>query len=651
MATKYDPTKPLTAKDVRECWDKGAKSINEERNQAAINHQFIGNKHWLYWNPGSNRVEEIPRSPTRVRATVPRVGPDSRRILSKLLRRGLVFDVPPDSADDGAMQGARVAESALAQVARDQDWEGIRTDHAYCAWEAGVAAISVEWDWQAGTIIGEDENGRQVGTGDVKLTALSIHEIATEPGARDIERARYWVRGQALPPAEVQAMYGLEDEPKPDAKSADVVWKLGDRDTVNTPLVMVYTYYERPFYGSPGRVVTCVGETIVDEGPWPFPFTDRLNVGTAVVEPIHGKWVGRTPVSDAVGVQTLYNASWSSIIEHMKQAGNARLMSPMGAIDDIELLSDNSGEIVEYNPINGTRPDYMSPPTMPDWWIRQPGMLEDVMDNILGQHDVSRGEAPTGVESGVALSILSENDDTPIGALAKSIAEMWGRVATMVLKLYAANVEESRQATIHDDDGVPTGIKWSGETLAGQTTAVVPLDAVIPRSRAAQAAFALQLYDREIITNPTSLAKVADLPDQASMLEGIDPDSARARRENSWLANGKPRTVDTIDDHSNHINVHRDFQRSERFENLPIEVQQLVRDHVTAHELYAAEQAAAQAQAAGISPIAAALPTEATKVLPAADLAEAGALSMMTPAAQTAMPIESTEPSEETTDE
>jgi hypothetical protein len=619
MATKYDPTKPLTAKDIRECWDKGAKSINEERNQAAINHQFIGNKHWLYWNPGSNRVEEIPRSPTRVRATVPRVGPDSRRILSKLLRRGLVFDVPPDSADDGAMQGARVAESALAQVARDQDWEGIRTDHAYCVWEAGVGLISVEWDWQAGTIIGENENGQQVGTGDVKLSALSIHEATTEPGARDIERARYWIRGQALPPTEVQAMYGMKDEPKPDAKSADVVWKLGDRDTVNTPLVMVYTYYERPFFGSPGRVVTCVGEQIVDEGPWPFPFTDRLNVARAVVEPIHGKWVGRTPVSDAVGVQTLYNASWSSIIEHMKQAGNARLMSPMGAIDDIELLSDNSGEIVEYNPINGTKPDYMSPPSMPDWWIRQPGMLEDVMDNILGQHDVSRGDAPTGVESGVALSILSENDDTPIGALAKSMAECWGRVGTMVLKLYHANVKETRKATVRGEDGVPTAIQWSAETLAGQTTAVVPLDAVIPRSRAAQAAYALQLHDRGIITNPTSLAKIADLPDQASLLEGIDPDSARARRENSWLGNGKARTVETIDDHVNHINIHRDYVRSDRYENL--------------------------------SPIAAALPTEATKVLPAADLAEAGALSMMTPAAQTAMPIESTEPSEDTTDE
>jgi hypothetical protein len=221
----------------------------------------------------------------------------------------------------------------------------------------------------------------------------------------------------------------------------------------------------------------------------------------------------------------------------------------------------------------------------------------------------------------------------------------------MVLKLYHANVKETRKATVRGEDGVPTAIQWSAETLAGQTTAVVPLDAVIPRSRAAQAAYALQLHDRGIITNPTSLAKIADLPDQASLLEGIDPDSARARRENSWLGNGKARTVETIDDHVNHINIHRDYVRSDRYENLSPEVQQLVREHITAHEMYAAEQAAAQAQAAGISPIAAALPTEATKVLPAADLAEAGALSMMTPAAQTAMPIESTEPSEDTTDE
>jgi hypothetical protein len=474
------------------------------------------------------------------------------------------------------------------------------------------------------------------GTGDVTVDVVSIHEIACEPGTRNLERALWWIHGVALPPAEVKRMFGLEKEPKADARAVDTIWRVIDGETLsNVPLTMVLTYYQRPDGAEPGAVMTVVDGEIVDQGEWPFPFTDRLNIAIARVDPIHGRWYGHTPVTDAVPIQALLNASWSSIVEHLKLAGNARCWVPMGSVDDVEDLTDTPGEYVEYNPINGLAPKWEAPPVMPDWWVRQPEMLGDAMDDVLGQHDVSRGDAPAGVESGIALSILSENDDTPVGSLARQLGDCWGRAATLCLELYAANVQETRQAKIVNPGGVPEAVSWSGGDLLGQTTATVPTDAVIPRSRAAQAAYAMQLFDRGIITTPGELAKIADLPDQDDLLAGIDPDSARAQRENYWLAIGSPRTVDVIDDHQNHLKLHRDFMRSERFEYLDLEFQQLVKDHCTAHEIYAAQQAAQQVQAMGVSPLASILPTESTKPIPAQDLATAQAAGGMVP--QTAM--------------
>lgn len=632
MRPKQEDDTVTTARKVRDCWDRGIKSTRQEREQAAVNAMFMRNKQWVYWNRASGRLEELPRSPARVRATVPRIGPDSRRIISKLMRRSLTFDVMPTTPDDTAIRASRIAESALAEVHRKQMWEKTRLDHATCVWTDGVGALCVEWDSSVGTPVAMDDRGRTVGTGDVCVSAVSIHEMSFEPGTRDAERARWWVRGQALPPADVKAMFGLEKKPEADARAVDTVWRLSDQErTENIPLTMVLTYYERPMHDSPGRVMTVVGNEIVDESPWMFPFNDRLNIATAVVEPIHGRWVGHTPVSDAVPVQAILNASWSSIVEHMKLAGNARLWVPMGSVDDIEELTDTAGEAVEYNPINGTRPQYESPPTMPDWWIRQPEMLANAMDDILSVHAVSRGEAPAGIESGIALSILSENDDTPVGALAKSLGECWGRAATMVLKLYEANVQETRQATVMLPSSVPEVISWTGGQLAGQTEATVPIDSVMPRSRAAQAAYAMQLYDRQIITTPWELAKVADLPDQDDLLNGIDPDTARAQRENYWMGVGSPRTVDVIDDHLNHIKVHRDFVRSERYENMEPAQQAIIRQHIAAHELYAAQQAAAQVQMAGMSPLAGLLPQEATNVIPADTLEQTAAMNAMAP--------------------
>jgi len=639
-----DDNKPLTPAKVREHWDRGVKATRPERQRASVNHQFIRNNAWVFWNEGSNRLEEVPRSPERVRASIARIGPDTRVIMSKLTRRPLQFEVPPTTPDDSAMKGSRIGESALAQVAREQDWETKRRDHAYTTWEAGVGGLCVEWDSDTGTAIGADPTtGRPIRTGDVKVSVVSLHEMSFEPGTRDGERARYWTWGQALPPEEVRDLYGMDKTPKADAQALDVIHRLGESRT-NTPLTMVYTYYCRPSDRMPqGAIATVVGDEFVDMTPWIFPFDDRLNVSLAVVEPIHGHWFGHTPVTDAVPIQAAYNASWSSIIEHMKNAGNARLWVPMGSVEDIEDLSDTSGEAVEYTPINSQRPLYEAPPSMPDWWIRQPAMLESAMDDVLSVHAISRGDAPTGVESGIALSILAENDDTPVGSLARNLGDCWGRAASMVLKLYEANVRESRDATITatGPGAIPEVVRWNGGDLAGQTTVVVPADAVIPRSRAAQAAYAFNLHDRGMVTNPEQLAKIADLPDQSDLLEGISPDSARAHRENHWMAAGKARTVDTFDNHENHLAIHIDFMRSERYENLDPEIQQVFRDHAMAHEMYAAGRAAEQVQAASVSPLAAVLPTEAPDVIPLEMLGNIGAgagSAMDVPVAGTEIP-------------
>lgn len=633
------PGEPLTASKVRELWDRGVKATRNEREQAAVNAQFLRNRQWVYFNRGSGRLEEVPRSPARVRATVPRIGPDSRRIIAKLMRRPLVFDVQPTGPDDAAIRASRISEAALVETQRKQSWEDLRLDHTYQVWEAGTAAMAVDWDHSVGTPIGMGPNNRVIGTGDIRLRVVSIHEIACEPGTRDLERGLWWIHGVALPPPEVQRLYGMAAPPRADARAVDMVWRFSDGDRLdNVPLSMVLTYYQRPYGTEPGRVVTVVNDQFVDGGEWPFPFTDRLNIAVGRVEPIHGRWYGHTPVSDAVGVQAIYNASWSSIIEHMKLCGNARLWCPMGSVDDIEELTDTPGEAVEYNPINGLMPEYKAPPVMPDWWVRQPAMLEAAMDDILGVHDISRGEAPSGVESGVALSILSENDDTPVGALAKTLGECWGRVASMVLELFERNVQESRQAMIYGPGNIPESLTWSGGDLIGQTTATVPLDAVMPRSRAAQAAYALQLFDRGIIQSGVDLAKVADLPDQDSLIEGIDPDTARAERENYWMALGQARTIAVYDDHSNHLGVLRDFMCSERFEYLDEQVQALFYQHAQAHEMYAAQGAAMQTQAAGISPIAAMLPTIDPKTIPTDDLEQAQMMSQSVPGGPMAGP-------------
>lgn len=596
---------------IRELYKKAASSIRKETHEYWLNHAFIDGDQWLFWNNEARRLEQVPRDPDRVQVTIDRIGPSSRTIISKLISRDLQFDVPPTGADDATLQGAYTSLSIINSLKVEHDWEQAREQAMWAVWKGGTAAIAIEWDASAGDPIGATTaTGRELGTGDTIETVLSITEFVVEPGVRDAEKARWWIKAVALPPEHVQAMYNLPEMPAADAMAgmSPVQSKLmassSGSGSDNVDLTLVLTYYERPNPKTPkGKVCTVVGGSVVDgPHPWPFPFTERLNLVIIRESIIDGKWIGHTVVSKARGVQVAYNASWSSIIEHMKLAGNARLMVPHSSIDMIDEMSDLPGEMVPY-PDGMEKPGFLSPPQMPAWWIEQPDRLADQLDDILGVHEVSRGEMPSNIESGVGLSILAENDSTPTGRLIKDTARAFGLVATLVLKIYEKNVKETRSAIVQVPGYPPETTQWTGADLQGQTRATVPVDAIQPRSKAAMQAFAQKAMEMGLIKTFAQYAELAELPDTHSIIEAVAPDIAKARRENHALALGRVQIPAEFDDHAVHIQEHNDFRKSPKYDLITPEQRKTCDLHVRAHETLDAERLGRQLRKAQTSPV------------------------------------------------
>jgi hypothetical protein len=617
-----DPSKPealtptITAKIVKDRYERGVRAVTRESQEFWINKAYISGRQWVQWDRTRNTVQDIARDNSRVQITVNKLWPSSRTIMAKLLSRPLQFEVPPSGSDDASVRGAHISEAVLRDAHKRQNWEDLREELSWALWEGGTSFLALDWDPESGTTLGKSElTGKTVGTGDACVTVMSIVEVAFEPGTRNFEKAQWWIRAQAFPPVEVQERFKMEETPPTDANSgaSPQARYVGSSDTAYpVELTRVLTYYERPSSKNPnGLVATIVGDKIVDgPHPWPFPFKDRLNVICFRETKIPGRATGDTVVSAAVPVQTAYNASWCNIIEHMKLSGNSRLLLPQGAIDDEDAVSDLPGEVLNYvaGPDGGI-PSYLSPPSMPDWWIREPEMLSAQMDDILGLHAVSRGEAPVNVDSGVGLSVLVEQDNSPIGHLVKETADGWGRFATLFLKLYEDKVRETRQAKIQTSGQVPETVSWTGASLSGQTTAEVPSDALQPRSRAALFAMAQSMWDRKVTQDPLLFAKMADLPGQDDILQAISMDHAKAKRENHDMAMGTVCVPADFDNHADHIMDHNDFRKSARYESLDTTLRDLVDQHVQAHETMAAEEEGKRQAQAAVSQGLAATPT------------------------------------------
>lgn len=634
-------------------YDEGRKSIRQEVQDYWLNHAFIEGHQWLFWDNNRNQITNLPRSNEgRVQSTINRVGPDSRTIISKLHQRDLDFDVLPTASDDTTLRGAALAESVLADVRVAHDWETIRVRNLWATWKGGTAAICVDWDPNAGSPITAvsalDGDGDPVFEGDTIETPLSLAEIVVEPGARDPERARWWIKSRALPPEEVQATYSLKTKPEADANSgmgayhySRIAYEGGNRQEV-TPLTLVRTYYERPNSLCPkGRIAVVVGKNVVHDGEWPFPFKDRLNLAFTYETEVDSRWTGATTLTQARSVQVQLNMAHSSIAEHMKKASNARLLVPHSSLDLMDSLTDEPGELVPF--VDGMSPPaWLAPPQMPSWWTTYTQELQSQIDDMLGVHDVSRGRAPVNIESGYGLSILAEQDNTPVGKMAKSMAIAWSKVASMVLEIYGSNVTAKRRAVVSAPGQPPETADWSGEDLVGQYRATIPLDAVLPRSRAAQLEVAREMVQMGLISDIETFSVVADLPDRESIIQRMKPDVAKARRENHQMSVGTPCVPATFDDHAVHLQEHNVFRKSERWERLTPEIHDQFQKHMEAHEALAAEAAGEAKAQAMIDPMSATIPrADSRPVIPPAEMPPAAATA---PIDTSMLPPEMTDP-------
>ncbi|MCP4963869.1 MAG: hypothetical protein GY926_01395 [bacterium] len=562
---------------IRDLYKSTARDTRIASKEYWLNVGFLSGHQWIWWNPNNNHPEELPVD-DRIRSTFNRMATNHRTLISNLMQRDMAYEVFPNGANDASAQAAYTATEILYALAVDHNWERLREKNYINMLKGGTGVIAVDWDEKAQ---------------DSVETGLSIVECVVEPGAYDPEKARWWMKAQVFHPEEVQAMFDLSDLPEADASNG--INPLAERlleghlgvEKVN-PLTTVLTYYERPNpLEEEGKIIVDVGGNRVQEMKWPFPFTDRLNMVVGVETLVEHQWYGETIYSQARSPQVSYNLSKSNLSEHLRDAAVSRLLVPHSAIRIMEAMNDVPGNMHPY-PDGLTPPAWLEPPQLPHWLQQLPADYRLDIDDIMGVHDVSRGKAPVNLESGTALSILAELDGTPVGRLLKEGSGMFGRMASMVLEMQEKFAKTKRIAVI-DTGESPLSIEWEGKDIAGQYSAKVPLDSVIPRSRAAIQQMGMKLLEMGRIESMEDFARFIEMPGRRHLVNAMNPHVAKARRENSAMARGEVVLPATFDDDAVHIIEHNAFRTTPVYEMLDSEQQHVVDKHVEGHESDAAE--------------------------------------------------------------
>lgn len=601
---------------VMDRWEAGSRVLSEERRNYWLNFAFYHGMQWVQWSDTRSSVVLHPdlANQDRMRITVNQIQPRINHLVGRFTQRKLSFEVIPTAADDATMQGAKLAEFLLEAERQDYGWEDHRVEGIYNTFFGGVAAVAIDWNPKRQPWLTTSDDA--LGTGGPTLRPLSVAEFCLEPGTRNWRDSTWWVSLQALPPEQAREVYGLGYTPKADGTASTLPMRhmiqAGTHRELNHELTLVYTMFERPTEKNPdGRRVIVVGGKRAFTGKWNLPFTE-LNLQLFRQQPLPGRWSGSTCMSAARSPQVAYNSIESIILEHAKRAGTARLMVPYGSLDDPSILTDEAGEIVDYNPFEGQKPHYLEAPEVSRYLFMKGEKIEADLDNILHTNEVSRGVAPGDRNSGLALSILAERNDSPLSTMAHDQANGWARLARFALMIYEAKTPEVRQTVIPQADGVPLPLRWNGATLQGQHRVNVPLESTSPQSKAALVAQMVELktsFPEAFGEIPAEhLAQMLDTPSSKALAQVGNPDALRARKENQLLVAGEVPMPEPFDDHDRHMVEHNRFRKSDKYLALPAEFRRTVDAHIMAHQRLQEEELERQMNLNQISPGLAGMP-------------------------------------------
>lgn len=590
-----------TAELIRRRWEDGSDDLKEERREWWLNYSFLGGSQWVDWDRYRGNVVEMARDPKRVRVVVDRMGPNMESLMGRLTAKPLRFESKPTASDDATVAASKLSENVLNTAHDEQEWEEVRAAEILDAYQGATSLVYLEWDPSKGETLSYDEGSeRVVGTGEIELCARAITEFCLQPGIRDPYKTAWWCTGVAMARAEAQRRYDLAELPPADAgtgKSAlqARLWTEQGGTPYNDSCLVI-TCWQVPQEKSKGWVATAIGDKIVD-GPhdWYFPFKEP-NFALFTHTKTTNRWQGRTVLTKVRQPQIVYNAAWSGMGEHAKMASNNRIILDEFSAELSDQLTDEPGEILVVSSQAQHQPSWMVAPGAPRGLREIVEMADAAISDLMAVHDISRGDVNVNRTPSSTIAQLSEKDDTPLGRFAHNQATGWSRLGRLILETYEAKVEESRSVQIMAEGrGAVATRKWNGKMLRGQTSVSVPLDATKPFSRVAARQAGIELLQL-LPPGTVPMEKLLQLwdidPDDS--LELLDPDAAKAKRENVDMAGGEVKMPAAFDDHAKHLAEHNAFRKAAAYEQLAPEYRMLVDLHVQAHATIVHEEAANQ---------------------------------------------------------
>lgn len=486
----------------------------------------------------------VPPAPYyRSRPVFNRIRPAVRTELAKLTAQKPSATVVPATSDERDLIASRAAEQIWEATYNRKRLKVAHRQAQLWALTTGVGYIKCFWDPNAidpDNASNVDAEGNPLIKGDFVYDVVTpFHLFVPDMLATDIEDQPYLLHVTTRTPEWVKINYPNVDATPNIMEASDIMsnafLNLVGAAAYKKDAVLVYEVWVKPgnlTFMPSGGMFTIIGDTVVQyvgtgnpyrHNQYPFAKLDHIP---------NSRFYSDSGVTDLIAVQREYNRTRGQIIESKNATAHTQLLAAEGSIDATKITTE-PGQVILYK-LGFPKPEPLPMQSIPPYVIQEIGMQLADFEDISGQHNVSKGQAPPGVTAATAISFLQEQDDTMLSPTFASIEEFFEKLGFQTLSLAKQYWNVQRVVKVAGQDNSFNAQTFVGSDITS-TDIRVEAGSALPTSKSAKQALLMDLMQMGFIP-PEKGLELMDVGGVQQLYEQLQVDSAQAMRENMKMA-------------------------------------------------------------------------------------------------------------------
>lgn len=538
---------------------------------------LIAGDHYAEWRETTSEFVQPKKELHEVRLVINQARVIARQELSKITKSRPVMDVIPRSGDEVDIAAAKVGIFALDSA----EWKfRLRRRRRQALWWTiitGASAIYVGWnpgDYDDGLIeFTVDPTTGEPTYHPERITELKRMESTGEIDPLSIES---WPLGdieykvyspfQLLPDDAVMEWEDISDiitidlveleqakDTWPDqarriqaeaVKPSSVVNRLiarsglGATQDTASDLVKVYTYWLKPGvyegkYLEGGKMMRWCNNDVILEVHDHCPYNDgRLPFAFFTHTPNAVSIWPDTTITDVRPINLELDKTISQLLENRDYMVNPQWR--VAAQTQVNKIKSQPGGILKYVHVRDVPPPEQIPGIpMPTQMENLVVGLRDMILDVSGMGEVSRGRVPSGVRAGNMLAFLQEEDETKIGPIIEDFEDSISRMGSLTLSRFSQFYTTERMLRNYKPGGRAEVRKFKGADLKNNTDVLVQAGSALPKLKSARQQYILQLVELGIEKDPKRIKDFLELGEGEP--DDVDLAYAQADRENEMM--------------------------------------------------------------------------------------------------------------------